>query len=177
MTRDAFNDIIHKHNRKFFAIAFRMLQNQQEAEDVVQEVFMKMWMMENSLDGYNDICALGVTITRNKCLDMLRKRKKLISDSDEATASESDTSPSPFDKIVLAEDESIIHRIIEDLPPLYREVIQLREIIGLSYKEIAEMNDVTINSLRVTISRARQMVKEKYLKWNDYRRQVKGTSR
>ena len=52
MTRDEFNNIIHKHNRKLFAIAFRILRNRQEAEDVVQDVFLKMWMMGKKLDEY-----------------------------------------------------------------------------------------------------------------------------
>jgi len=169
MTRDAFNEIINKYNRKLFAIAFRMLRNRQEAEDVVQDVFMKMWMMGNKIDKYNDICALGVTMTKNNCLDMLRKWKHISSDTDGSVPVDTDPSSSPFDKIVSAEDESILFRIIEELPPIYRDLVQLREINGLSYKEIAEINSVKINSLRVTLSRARQIIKEKYLKYSNDR--------
>jgi len=58
-------------------IAFRILRNQQEAEDIVQEVFMKMWKMGNKLDVYNDPGALAATMTRNSCIDMLRKWKHI----------------------------------------------------------------------------------------------------
>ena len=170
MTRDAFDDIIYKYNRKLFAIAFRMLRNRQEAEDVVQDAFMKMWMMGNKLDDYNDLCALAVTITRNNCLDMLRKWKYIDNDTHGSLTMDADPSPSPYDQMVKAEDESILDLIIEELPPLYRDLVQLREINGLSYEEIAVSNDVNINTLRVTLSRARKMIKEKYLKYTDGRK-------
>jgi RNA polymerase sigma-70 factor (ECF subfamily) len=169
MTRDTFDDIIHKYNRKLFALAFRMLRNRQEAEDVVQDVFLKMWMMGNKLDKYNDICALAMTMTRNNCLDMLRKWKHIDNDTYGPLTMDADPSPSPYDKMVTAEDESILDRIIEELPPLYRDLVQLREINGLSYEEIAGKNNVNINTLRVTLSRARKMIKEKYLKYTDGR--------
>ena len=170
MIRDAFDDIIYKYNRKLFASAFRMLRNRQEAEDVVQDVFMKMWMMGNKLDEYNDICALAVTMTRNNCLDMLRKWKHIDNDTDGSLMMDADPSPSPYAQMVIAEDESILDLIIEELPPLYRDLVQLREINGLSYEEIAVKNDVNINTLRVTLSRARKMIKEKYLKYTDGRK-------
>lgn len=146
-----------------------MLHNREEAEDVVQDVFVKMWTMGDKLDKYNDVCALGVTMTKNNCLDMLRKRKHIRSDPDEYLNVGVDPSPSPFDKIVSAEDENILYRIIDELPPLYRDLVQLREINGLSYEEIAGMNNVNVNTLRVTLSRARQIIKEKYLKYSDDR--------
>jgi len=169
MKHDTFNEIIHKYNRKLFAIAIHMLRNRQEAEDVVQDVFIKMWIMGNKLDEYNDLCALAVTMTKNNCLDMLRKWKHIDNDTDGSLMMDADPSPSPFDKMVTAEDESILDRIIEELPPLYRNLVQLREINGLSYEEIAIKNDVNINTLRVTLSRARKMIKEKYLKYTDGR--------
>lgn len=177
MRRDEFNNIIHKHNRKLFAIAFRLLRNRHEAEDVVQDVFLKMWMMGKKLDEYNDLCALGVTMTKNSCLDMLRKWKHIKSDPDIMISADADTSPSPLEQIVSAEDENILTRIIEELPSLYRDLVQLREINGLSYDEISAMNNVNINTLRVTLSRARQMIREKYLKYYDDRKQSESTSR
>lgn len=169
MTRDAFNDIIYKYNRKFFAIAFRMLHNRQEAEDVVQDVFLKMWAMGAKLDEYLDKGALGVTMTKNSCLDMLRRWKHIDSEQIGSEIVSSDTAPSPFDKMTMAEDASIIGQIIEELPPLYRDLVRLREINGMSYEEIASLNNTNINTLRVALSRARKMIREKYLKYTDER--------
>lgn len=173
MTREAFNNIIHNNYRKLYFIAFRILKNQQESEDVVQEVFMKMWIMKEKLDNYDDHDALAVTITKNRCLDMLRKWKHIDKDNIGPEIMDRELSPSPYDQMVNSENAKILGRIIDDLPEAFRNVIQLREINGLSYEEIARQNNVNINTLRVTLSRARQIVKEKYLKYTYERGKIK----
>jgi RNA polymerase sigma factor (sigma-70 family) len=153
-----------------------MLRNQEEAEDIVQDVFMKMWMMGNKLDEYNDTGALAVAMTRNSCIDMIRKWKHIDNDKDGSEILNPDPSPSPLENLVNAENEHIISKIIEDLPALYRDLVQLREINGLSYEEIAMQTNVNINTLRVTLSRARQMIREKYLKYTNERRKAETTT-
>ena len=165
MTRDVFNEIIHRNNRKFFAAAFRILRNQQEAEDIVQEVFMKMWLMGDKLDKYADVDALGIVMTKNSCIDMIRKRKFIDTERNGAELPGPDPSPSPFEKMVQTDNQNILNRIIDELPPLYRDLVQLREINGLSYEEISNQNGININTLRVTLSRARKIIKAKYLKY------------
>ena len=177
MTRDIFNDIIHNLNRKLFSIAFRIIKNQQEAEDAVQEVFMKMWMMKDKLDDYKDIEALAVTITRNDCIDRLRKWKHFDSEKDGSELLNYDPSPSPYDQLVNSENAEILNRIIENLPPVYRDLIRLREINGLSYEEIALQNSMNINTIRVTLSRARRIIKEEYLKYIYERGKTETTTR
>ncbi len=169
MTRNAFNDIIHKLNRKLFVIAYRILKNQQESEDVVQEVFIKMWMMKDKLDDYDDIGALAVTITRNNCIDLLRKWKYINSEKDGSDAQTADPSPSPYDQLVSSETWEILNEIIDDLPDTWKDLVQLREIKGMSYEEIARLNGMNINNLRVVLSRARQMIKHKYIKYTHER--------
>lgn len=173
MTLEAFNNIIHNNYRKLYIIAFRILKNQQEAEDVVQEVFMKMWMMKEKLDDYDDSGALAVIITRNKCLDMLKKWKHIDSEKDGSEIHNRELSPSPYEQMVNSETSEIIENIINELPEAFRNVIRLREINGLSYEEIASQNNININTLRVTLSRARRIIKEKYLKYTYERGQIK----
>jgi len=165
MKRDVFNDIIHKYNRKFFSTAYCILRNQQEAEDVTQNVFMKMWLMGNKLDEYADIEALGITMIKNNCLDMLRKWKHIDGEKDGSENSDPDPSPSPYEEMVKSEERTILNHIIDNLPPLYRDLVQLREINGFSYEEIADQVKVNVNTLRVTLSRARKLIKEKYLEY------------
>ena len=167
MTRDAFNVIIHRLNRKLFAIAFRIVKNRQEAEDVVQEVFMKMWVMKKKLDDYNDIEALAVTMTRNSSIDQMRKWKHIDSEKVPSDTSNSDHSPSPHERLVSSETTAIVAMIIDELPPATRDLVQLREINGLSYDEISKQKGMNINSLRVVLSRARKMIKEKYLDYTN----------
>lgn len=169
MTRDAFIDIIHKLNRKLFIIAYSIIKNRQESEDVVQEVFMKMWMMKNKLDDYDNIDALAVTMTRNSCIDLLRKWKSINSEKDGSDTQTADQSPTPYDQMVSSETKEIVSRIIDDLPDAWRDLVQLREINGFSYEEIAIQNGMNVNNLRVILSRARQMIKERYIEYTDER--------
>lgn len=177
MTRDAFNDIIHRTYRKLYIIAFRVLGNQEEAEDVVQDVFMKMWIMKEKLDEYKDKEALAVTMTRNNSIDLLRKRKHTIGNSYGNEVPATGFSPSPYELMANSETASVLHKIIEALPPGYREVITMKEIDGLSYEEIASITSTNINSLRVTLSRARQIIREKYKQYTHERGKAEGINR
>ncbi len=167
MTRDAFNLLINRLNRKLFAIAFRIVKNQQEAEDIVQEVFLKMWMMEKKLDNYNDIDALAVKITKNNCIDQVRKWKHVKTKGDMVDIRNPDHSPSPFEELVNTETAAIMERIIDELPPATRDLVQMREINGMPYDEIARIKGMNINNLRVVLSRARKMIREKYLNYTN----------
>jgi RNA polymerase sigma-70 factor (ECF subfamily) len=166
MTREAFNDIIHEQYRRLYFIAFRILSNSQEAEDVVQDVFMKMWMMKEKLDKYNDIGALAVTITRNNSIDMLRRWKHIDDNNYNPEILSQELTLSPHDLLVNTESADILNKIIEGLPANFREIIRLREVDCLSYEEIAGKTNININNLRVILSRARRIIKEKYLNYS-----------
>ena len=157
-------------------MAFRIIRNRQDAEDVVQDVFVKMWSMGEKLDGYKDAGALAVTITRNNCIDMLRKMKYIDGNVSAYTVRDSGLSPSPHDQLEKNEISVSLTRIIDDLPSHYREIIKLREIDGLSYEEISQMTSININSLRVNLSRARRMIRDEYLKQTDERGKTERTS-
>jgi RNA polymerase sigma factor, sigma-70 family len=165
MTRKRFDEIIHSQYRKLFMIAFRILKNKPEAEDAVQEVFLKMWTMGEKLDEYNDIEAVAVTIIKNKCIDIVRRRKF----NDGAAVLTFENPVSPFDLMVSNETRAIMRKIISELPQNFRELVQLREIDGLSYEEIAAMTGANVNSIRVSVSRARQIIKEGYIKHSNER--------
>jgi RNA polymerase sigma factor (sigma-70 family) len=165
MTRKAFNDIIHQHYRRLYYLAFRIIKNRQEAEDVVQNVYIKMWSMGNKLDDYKDIEALAVTITKNNCIDLLRKMKHIDTDISEYEVHIPEMSPSPHDQMVRSEISAILTRIIDNMPSHYRDIVRLREIEGLSYDEISLQTKTNINSLRVNLSRARRIIREEYIKY------------
>jgi RNA polymerase sigma factor (sigma-70 family) len=169
MTREAFNDIIHLQYRRLYYVAFRILRNSQEAEDIVQDVFLKMWMMRDKLDKYNDIGALAVTMTRNSSIDMFRKWKKMESNNDNPEILNPGLSSSPHDQLVNSESSGILNEIIDNLPGNYREIVQLREVEGLSYEEIEVRTKISINNLRVILSRARRIIKVKYLNYSNER--------
>ncbi len=177
MTREKFNEYVLKQSRKLYGFAFRILHNQEEAEDAVQEVFIKLWRMGEKLDNYTSIDALATTMIKNYCIDQIRKQKHLKNDHNEIAGYQLNTSPSPHDQLENIEADTIIQRIIGDLDEKYRLVIELRDIEGLSYEEIADKTGQNINTLRVTISRARGFVREEYNKYNNEKRGVKQVAR
>lgn len=158
-------------------LAYRILNNRQEAEDVVQDVFMKMWMMKEKLDQYDDITALAVTMTRNSSIDLIRRRKIMESRDSTPGIIAKDPSPTPFEQLVSHENREIIQKIIEELPEEWRDLVKMREINGLSYEEISVIKGMNINNLRVILSRARNLIKNNYIKYTDERRKAEGITR
>ena len=177
MNSDDFNEYVRQQSRKLFGYAFRILLNQEEAEDAVQEVFIKLWNMREKLDEYESIEALAITVTKNYCIDQLRKQKHVIQDKQDDNDYHKISSPSPQDLLESLESNNIIHLIIEHLPDLYKVIIKLRDIEGLSYEEIAEQTGQNINTLRVISSRARGMIRDEYKKYNDDKRGTGQTAR
>lgn len=169
MTRSDFNDLVIQLSRNLYGYAFRILRSQEEAEDAVQEIFIKLWRMEEKLNAYSSIEALAITMTKNHCIDHLRKQKHFNHEDNNIQEYKSITSPSPLEQMESRESDDIIHKIIDNLPDTYKVVIRLREIDGFSYEEIAEKTNQNINTLRVTLSRARKFIRDEFNK-NQYER-------
>lgn len=177
MNRDDFNDLVMNISRKLYGYAYRILRDQAGAEDAIQEVFMKLWKMNTKLDEYKSIDALALTMTKNHCIDLLRKHKQYETGDNYAVKFFHAPEPTPHEQLERNETKFILDRIIGKLPEIYREMIQLRDIDGLSYEEIAVMTDQNINTLRVNLSRARKIIRDQYLKYNNETRGNKKTAR
>jgi len=170
MTRDDFKDLVQKLNRKLYGYAYRILGNQEEAEDAVQEIFIKLWKLKENLEEYNSIDAVATTMTKNYCIDQVRKKKRRINDDYGKQDFMEFSAPSPHDQFENRESGEILHFIISSLPESNRQIIRLKEIEGLSYEEIAKITGQTVNAARVAVSRARSMIREEYTKYH-YERQ------
>ncbi|MBO7522350.1 MAG: sigma-70 family RNA polymerase sigma factor [Bacteroidales bacterium] len=165
MTIKEYNGFIDSESRKLYAFAYKMLKNQQESEDIVQNVLVKLWKKRDELDNINNLRTLALTMTKNECIDVLRRwRFSEKSDVDGVAQQEKSNSLSPLENMVSDETKNMMRQIISDLESPYKEIITMREIEGLPYEEIAGMTSLTVNNLRVIVSRARQMIKEEYLK-------------
>ncbi len=177
MTRFEFNELVEQLNRRLFGYAFRILRNQEEAEDAVQETFVKLWNMEEKLIEYKSIEALATTMIKNYSIDQLRKSK--LHKYEEFNTHDQIYSPalSPHDKMEQQESANIIHTIIDNMPDIYKTVIKLRDIEGFSYEEIAEKTEQNINTIRVTLSRARGLIRNEYNKFQNEDRRTKQVTR
>jgi RNA polymerase sigma-70 factor (ECF subfamily) len=177
MSRTDFNELVQQLSRKLYGYAFRILRNQEEAEDAVQEVFIKLWKMKEKLVDYSSISALATTMTKNYCIDQIRKQKKIYHEESASNIYGQMTTSSPHEQMEIIESTDIIYKIIDRLPDIYKSMIRLRDIEGFSYEEIAEKTDQNINTLRVTLSRARRIIRDEYNKYQNERRRVEQTDR
>ena len=169
MKSSEFKLLVMPYSSRLYRMAFRLMNSREEAEDIVQEVYVKLWGMRNELERYNSIEALSVRITRNLCLDQLRRRK-VNHDAMKAEKIKQDAYPeTPSDKLEKKEDAELVHTLIAALPEPQRSLVHLRHLEGKEYEEIAEMVNMNVNAIRVSISRARKqmrtLVEKKYSSW------------
>jgi RNA polymerase sigma-70 factor (ECF subfamily) len=177
MTRQEFDNFIKQQSRKLYGFAYGILRNREETEDVVQEIFIRLWKMGDKLDQYNSLEALATTMTRNYCIDLIRKQKHLVSNESDMNNYQNQLSPSPQELLEKTESGNLLRSIIRDLPAAYRQIIELRDINGESFEEIASITKQNINSIRVILSRARKMIRDEYNKYHYERRGIESTHR
>ena len=151
---------------KLFRFACRMLKSVPEAEDVVQEVLIRLWKRRDKLSTYKSIEAFAMVITKNLCLDHL---KRAGAKTDELTEShEQYTERTPYVQMETTDSYRKIKALIDLLPDQQRMIIHLRDIEGYGYDEIAEITGLTENTIRVNLSRARKKVRETMIKKYSY---------
>ncbi len=167
MTLEEFRDKILPLKNKLFGFALRYVQNRQVAEDIVQDVMLKVWDNKDELKEIKNIEAWCMTLTRNRSLDHLKAKSSKTSElTDNHMSLVSDSTP---DKLLeRSEVMKKIKEVVDQLPLKQREVVELRDFKGFSYKEIAEIVGTDINLVKVNLHRARKTIKEKVIQWTSY---------
>lgn len=153
---------------KLFRFAFRLLGSSEEAKDVVQEVMIKVWNGRDQMHSIENMEAWCMRITKNLSLDKLRSRQRKATDSLEQTYDVRHDTPTPHDAAENQESMQKINQLIASLPEKQRQVMHLRDIEGYSYNEICEMLELDMNQVKVNLFRARNSVREKFVKINAY---------
>ena len=167
MERINFRTDILPLKNKLFRLALRVTLDRAEAEDVVQETMIRVWEKREELKNVDSIEAFCLTICRNLALDKHAKKEAQSVELDEMIHDKADLS-TPYEDLVQTERLSIIKRLFDNLPIRQREVIQLRDIEGKSYKEIASVLGQTEDQVRVNLFRARQKLREQYINIENY---------
>ncbi len=167
MTREQYiNDILPLKN-KLFAYSFRIVHSRQEAEDVVQDILLKVWEKRNELDSVSNIEAWCMTMVRNRSLDRIKLKSNRSQQIEERHDLAADVA-TPLGIVEMDDLKTKLRRIVQGLPLKQREVIQLRDFQGKTYQEIAEIMSIDMNLVKVTIHRARQVIKQEILKLTSY---------
>jgi RNA polymerase sigma-70 factor (ECF subfamily) len=154
-------------SNKLLRFAFQILQNEEEAKDVLQDVFLKLWQKRDELDKIDNLEAFAYRMMRNRCLDQIRSRRTVSIDSLTKAKLPKEES-SEVDLLDVANSVDLVKRIISELPDLQRTIIHLRDIEQLEYEEIAETTQLNVNAIRVNLSRARKKVRDEILKIQNY---------
>ncbi len=158
----AFNTLVEEHLREVYSFAVRLVGNQHEAEDIVQETFVKVW---KNLKKYNPASSKFKTwltrIARNTCVDHLRKHKSVPFsefDNEEGenllTQGLESEEPLQDETAALAQDAAMIEKGLEQLSPAHREVLLLRYQEGLSFVEVASVIGASPNTIKSRHRRA-----------------------
>lgn len=152
---------------KLFRLALRITFDRAEAEDVVQDTMIRVWNKCEEWTQFGSIEAYCLTVAKNLAIDRSQKKEAQNVELTPEMEEESEIS-GPYDQLVNNERMSIIHRLINELPEKQRLIMQLRDIEGESYKEIAKILNLTEEQVKVNLFRARQKVKQRYLEIDEY---------
>lgn len=152
---------------KLFRLALRITFDRAEAEDIVQDTLIRVWNKREEWQQMDSIEAYCLTIARNLAID---RSQKMESQNLELTPETQEMPDAKMPDQLMEQDEqlSIIHRLINELPEKQRSILQLRDIEGKNYKEIAVILGLTEEQVKVNLFRARQRIRLKYNEINDY---------
>lgn len=166
----AFEDLVRRYDRNVFRIAQHITQNREDAEDVVQDAFLKAYENLDQFQGQSKFYTWLVRIAVNEALMKLRKRRpeRMVSLDEEVKTEDdalprevADWSPNPEQQYTQAELRDILSRTIQGLPPGFRTVFVLRDVEGLSTEETAEALDLSIPAVKSRLLRARLQLRER----------------
>ena len=149
-----------------YRMALRITMNAAEAEDVVQETMMKVWNRRDQWEQIESIEAFCLTICRNLSLDKVRRMDHQTQSLDAAyDPKDLGVSSNPEEQAIQSDRIRLVRQMISQLPEKQRSCMQLRDMEGKSYKDIATILDITEEQVKVNIFRARQTIREKFKKF------------
>jgi RNA polymerase sigma-70 factor (ECF subfamily) len=168
MDAEVFQNRVLPVKNKLFRFALRMLGNEDEAKDVVQDVFIRLWNGREQLADIQNMEAWCMRITKNLSLDMLRVQKRRGTHTMNGGFDIQHTDATPDVKTELGESMQNVSELIAALPEKQRQIIHLRDVEGYSYNEICDILELDMNQVKVNLFRARNAVREKLMKINAY---------
>lgn len=161
------NDILPLKD-KLFRLALRITLDRAEAEDVVQDTMIRVWNKREIWSQFDSIEAYCFTVARNLAIDRSQKRDAQTLELTPGLEPTEEQTSRPDEQLFHQERMGIIHRLMNELPEKQRMIMQLRDIEGESYKEIAKLLQLTEEQVKVNLFRARQKVKQRYTEWDEY---------
>jgi RNA polymerase sigma-70 factor (ECF subfamily) len=180
----AFEELVKRYDRNVFRIAQHITQNREDAEDVVQDAFLKAYGNLSQFQGQSKFYTWLVRIAVNEALMKLRRRRPertvsldqdVETDEDTIPREVADWSPNPEQQYNQAELRELLQKTIQGLPAGFRTVFVLRDVEGLSTEETAEALGLSIPAVKSRLLRARLQLRERLNKY--FKRRNNGESK
>ena len=168
MNLEAFESRVLPVKNKLFRFALRFLGDEEEAKDIVQEVFIRVWKGRDQMDEVQNWEAWCMRITKNLSLDRLRTLTRKQTRPIEESYDVRQEALTPHESTEVGESMDKISQMIAGLPEKQRQVIHLRDVEGYSYQEICDILELDMSQVKVNLFRARNSVREKLTKINAY---------
>ena len=166
MKQSEFLNVVMPFKDKLFRLAKRLLVSTEEAEDATQEILLKLWSKSNAIDGYKNVEAFAMTMTKNFCLDRLKSKQ--AGNLTLVHSNYTDNNNSLSQQVEAKDSMDWVQKIMEELPEQQKLVLQLRDVEEYDFDEISELLDMKPTAIRVTLSRARKTVREKLMQKHSY---------
>ena len=164
----AYEQLIRCYQTQVYSLALRMLGDAEDAADVTQETFIRIFRTIDSFRGDASFSTWVYRVTSNLCLDWLRRRKRQVLSSDAPVSWEhetapreaADNAPNPEDLLAAAELRQEIQSALNELESYHRLALLLRDVQGLSYEEISDILDLPLGTVKSRINRGRKQLKK-----------------
>jgi RNA polymerase sigma-70 factor (ECF subfamily) len=162
----AFGELISRYESKVYSLALKMVRNPEDAEDVLQDTFLRAYRGIKSFQGASTFSTWIYRITANSALMRLRKKQLptvSIEDADEreTPVNIADWTPGPVEQLLNRELQQVMDEAIEALPPEFRQVFVLRDIEEMSNAEVADVLDLSVAAVKSRLHRARLKVRNR----------------
>ena len=145
-----------------YRLALHITLDNAEAEDIVQDTLLKLWNCREQWNEIENMEAFAMTICRNLALDHLKRMGNQDSSIDGSPFEHADHAPTPLEYTVSNDRIQVVRNIIDTLPEKQRSCVQLRDIEGKSYKQIAAIMNISEEQVKINIFRARQTIRQKF---------------
>lgn len=150
----AFRLVYDKYRKRIYTFSLRLLKSAELAEEIVQETFLKIWLMEDELNKVSHLEPYLVTICRNKCLDVLRQTAKALKSNHIRTQNWSESHNETEELILLQDTNDLLQAGIERLPTQQKRVYQLCRQQGLKYEEAAAQMNISPLTVKTHMQQA-----------------------
>lgn len=154
MTDARFHTVWIPLQERFYRVAFYLLEDRADALDAVQDLYVKLWKMRDSLDLVENPGAYGALLVRNLCIDRIRRARPSEPLEDDLPGK-----PPPDEALMLQETLGALFQAMEKLPESQRKILKMHLLQGMTYDEIAAATGLTPLNIRVQVSLARKKLK------------------